>query len=159
MFERSTLLSALSDLGGLVIWAYSGCDPVMAWPLGLASVVVSISYSFCTGCWGWERSWRRWSLWCSALIHTQLTHSHFITCYCTSEIETYFLSHKQNYNVYNGSTEKAAREASSSLNWPPKQTTEHNYEYFKKNRRTDGRTEGETNNNMCNASASANTNQ
>ena len=34
----------------------------------------------------------------------------------------------QNYNVYNGSTEKAAREALSSLNWPPKQTTKHNHE-------------------------------
>jgi len=38
-----------------------------------------------------------------------------------------FLVTTQNYNVYNGNTQKAAREALSSLNWLYKQTTEHSY--------------------------------
>ena len=86
---------------------------------------------------------------------------------CSINEKKIFWVTTQNYNVYNGRTQKAVREALTSLNWPSKQTTEHNYEYFWRNRwtdvrtggRTGGRTEGKTNNNMCSASASANTNQ
>jgi len=52
--------------------------------------------------------------------------------------------------VLNASTQKAARKALCSLNWPPEQTKEHKYEYT---------SEGETNNNMCSASENADTNQ
>jgi len=44
------------------------------------------------------------------------------------------------------STQKAAREALRSLNWPLKQTKEHKYKYFRRGR--DRR--GKRNNNMCN---------
>jgi len=53
----------------------------------------------------------------------------------------------QYYNVYNGNTQKAAKEALSSLNWPPKQTTEHNItntSEFRRNRWTDVRTDSRT---------------
>ena len=39
---------------------------------------------------------------------------------------TYLLTY---YNVLYASAQKAAREALRSLNWPPKQTKEHKYEY------------------------------
>jgi len=44
-------------------------------------------------------------------------------------IKIYFLRNKKYYNVLHAIAQKAAREALRSLNWPPKQTKEHKYEY------------------------------
>ena len=50
-----------------------------------------------------------------------------------NQLKFIFWVKTQKYNLYKGSIQKAAGEALCLLNWPLKQTSEHNYEYFRRN--------------------------